>query len=63
MFLMKKIINLKNNKKGSPLIEESVLIGLSLFTFLIIAQVVFDIIGFAQSIFDAVSKSLSNIPK
>ncbi len=50
----------KLNRKGSPLIEESVLIGLSLFTFLIIAQVVFDIIGFAKDIFEAVSQSLSD---
>ncbi len=57
---MKRVVK---NTKGSPLIEESVLIGLSLFIFLIIAQAAFDIIGFAQSIFEAVVKSLANMPK
>ncbi|NHJ41436.1 MAG: hypothetical protein FK731_15500 [Asgard group archaeon] len=55
---LKKI---KNNKKGSPLIEEGILIGLALFAFVLLVAIVSDILGFTQDIFQEVSEKLQGL--
>ena len=52
---------LKNNKKGSPLIEEGILIGLALFAFVLLVAIVSDILGFTQDIFQEVSEKLQGL--
>lgn len=53
----------KKNKRGSPLVEESILLGLSLFAFMILVNVIFNLLDFAKSIFNTVKLGLQNIPK
>ena len=50
------------NKRGSPLVEESILLGLSLFAFMILATIVFDLVDFAKNIFTEVTNGLDKIP-
>ncbi|NHK31997.1 MAG: hypothetical protein FK730_11640 [Asgard group archaeon] len=52
---------LVNNKKGSPLIEEGILIGLALFAFVLLVAIVSDILGFTQDIFREVSEKLQGL--
>ena len=61
--LYKTLKKLKLSKRGSPLVEESILLGLALFAFMILAAVIFDIIGFAKDIFSSVIDSLDHIPR
>ncbi|MCY3411372.1 MAG: hypothetical protein INQ03_07020 [Candidatus Heimdallarchaeota archaeon] len=60
--LVHKIKIFVKNRRGSPLVEESILLGLSLFSFLIIASIIFDLIEFAQSIFANVTDFTDNFP-
>ena len=63
-FLINKIRLIKlKRRRGSPLVEESILLGLALFAFMILAAVVFNIIDFAKNIFSGVIDSLDKIPK
>lgn len=49
-------------RRGSPLVEESILLGLSLFAFMILATIVFDLVEFAQQIFEQVGRGLDQFP-
>ena len=51
-----------SSKKGSPLVEESILLGLSLFAFMILATIIFDLVEFAKNIFTSVSDGLEGFP-
>ena len=53
---------LQKYRRGSPLIEESILLGLSLFAFMILATIVFDLVEFASTIFENVSDGLEGFP-
>jgi len=53
---------LQQRRRGSPLVEESILLGLSLFAFMILATIVFDLVDFARNIFEQVGKGLDNFP-
>jgi Flp pilus assembly pilin Flp len=52
---------LKKDKRGSPLIEEGILIGLALFAFVLLVAIVSDILGFTQDIFQEVSEKLQGL--
>lgn len=56
------VSQLRNYRRGSPLVEESILLGLSLFAFMILATIVFDLVEFARTIFEEVSSGLDNFP-
>ena len=62
---MKKSSNtlrkLRKDKRGSPLIEEGILIGLALFAFVLLVAIVSDILGFTQNIFQEVSEKLQGL--
>lgn len=49
-------------RRGSPLVEESIILGLALFAFMILAAIVFDLVEFAKSIFEQVSDGIDRIP-
>jgi Flp pilus assembly pilin Flp len=57
-FALKRI---KNDQRGSPLIEEGILIGLALFAFVLLVAIVSDILGFTQDIFQDVSERLKDL--
>lgn len=59
MDLFKKI---QKSKKGSPLVEESILLGITLFAFLVIATVIFDLVEFAKNIFSKVTNITDTFP-
>ena len=50
------------NKRGSPLVEEAILLGVALFIFLILGLVIFDLIGFATGVFDGFSNFIEDFP-
>ena len=56
------LTQIRNSKRGSPLVEESILLGLSLFAFMILAAVVFNLVDFAKNIFDQITKGLDQFP-
>ena len=60
--LKNKTTYLFGSKRGSPLVEESILLGLSLFAFMILATIIFDLIEFAKNIFTSVSDGLEGFP-
>lgn len=55
------IRNLIKNKKASPLIEEGLLIGLSLLIVAIIAGIILRTMDWAQSIFNSILEQLEEI--
>lgn len=57
-----RIKKIQKYRRGSPLVEESILLGLSLFAFMILATIVFDLVEFAKSIFEEVSNGLDRFP-
>ena len=57
-----QISRVNKYRRGSPLVEESILLGLSLFAFMILATIVFDLVEFARSIFEEVSNGLDQFP-
>jgi len=60
----KKLVSLKHlikSKRASPLIEEGLLIGLSLLLIAIIAGIVLRTMDWAQSIFSSVLEQLQEI--
>jgi len=60
--LIHMVRNPQKYRRGSPLVEESILLGLSLFAFMILATIVFDLVDFARNIFEQVGKGLDNFP-
>ena len=46
--LAKKFIKLLKNRSGSPLVEETLLIGLALFTLMTVIMIVIDLIDFTD---------------
>ena len=63
IMVVESFINfLRKDKKGSPLVEESILLGLSLFAFMVVASIVFDLVDFAQGIFAEISDFTDNFP-
>ena len=44
------------------MVEESILLGISLFAFMILATIVFDLVEFARNIFDQVTDGLDRFP-
>ena len=59
LFMVKRM---GKRRRGSPLVEESILLGISLFAFMILASIVFDLVEFARGIFDEVTKGLDRFP-
>ena len=47
----KKFIKLLKNRSGSPLVEETVLLGIALFAFVTVLMIVLQLIGYAQEKF------------
>jgi len=47
----KKFIKLLKNRSGSPLVEETVLLGIALFAFVTVLMIVLQLIGYAQDKF------------
>lgn len=60
--LRRLITVLSKNKRASPLVEESILLGLTLFVFMVIAAIIFDLVEFAKNIFSNVVDFTDNIP-
>ncbi|MEX2719965.1 MAG: hypothetical protein Q6362_000915 [Candidatus Wukongarchaeota archaeon] len=48
-------------KRGSPLLEEGILLGLSLFMFLIIASMVLGILDWSSNNFDEALDAISDL--
>jgi len=48
-------------KRGSPLLEEGILLGLSLFMFLIIASMVLGILDWSSNNFDETLDAISDL--
>lgn len=44
------------------MVEESILLGLALFAFMILASIIFDLLAFAQDIFESVTNGLDRLP-
>lgn len=60
--LRRLITVFSKNKRASPLVEESILLGLTLFAFMVIAAIIFDLVEFAKNIFSNVVDFTDNIP-
>ena len=59
-FGIKKLVS---NTRGSPMVEEALLMGLSLFVFLILSYVIFDLLDFVNNVFSEFSDTLTDFPK
>lgn len=47
----RKIINFLKNRSGSPLVEETILIGIALFTLTTVIIIIFNLIDMTDDIF------------
>ena len=60
-FNLSKLFRIKNSR-ASPLVEESILLGITLFAFVIIASIIFDLVEFAENIFSQVTDITDTFP-
>jgi hypothetical protein len=54
----KKIIKLLKNRSGSPLVEETVLMGLALFALALVVMIILDLIDFTDEKYQKISGGL-----
>lgn len=54
MTLLQIILNFIRNKRGSPLIEEGLLLGLAILTIAILITVILDVMGWSQGLFQSI---------
>jgi hypothetical protein len=54
----KKFIKLLKNRSGSPLVEETVLIGLALFALMTVVIIILDLIDFTDRMFQDMDDGL-----
>jgi Flp pilus assembly pilin Flp len=56
--LLKKFIH---NKRGSPLVEQGLLLGLAILTITILITVVLDVMGWSQGLFQSIVIQLDQL--
>lgn len=61
--ILQYFFKLLQSKRGSPLVEEAILMGLALFVFLLLGAIIFDLIDFASEIFNGVSEVIGDLPE
>lgn len=61
MRILRTIIAFFQNKKGSPLVEEGLLLGLAILTITILIAVIIDVMGWSQGLFQSILIQLDQL--
>lgn len=61
MGLIRLIINFFRNRRGSPLVEEGLLLGLAILTVTILIAVIIDVMGWSQGLFQSIFIQLDQL--
>ncbi|MFX1342460.1 MAG: hypothetical protein ACFFAL_07150 [Promethearchaeota archaeon] len=61
MNILKAIVGFLRNKRGSPLVEEGLLLGLAILTIAILITVILDVMGWSQGLFQSILVQLDQV--
>jgi Flp pilus assembly pilin Flp len=61
MALLKVIKEFIRNKRGSPLVEQGLLLGLAILTITILITVILDVMGWSQGLFQSILIQLDQL--
>jgi hypothetical protein len=61
MTFLQIIIEFIRNKRGSPLVEEGLLLGLAILTITILITVILDVMGWSQGLFQSILIQLDQL--
>lgn len=59
--LIRAIMAFLKNRRGSPLVEEGLLLGLAILTITILIAVIFDVLGWSQGLFQSILTQLDQL--
>ncbi|MFX0169290.1 MAG: hypothetical protein ACFE89_08060 [Candidatus Hodarchaeota archaeon] len=61
MRLFQILIDFIRNRRGSPLVEEGLLLGLAILTIAILITIILDVIGWSQGLFQSILIQLDQL--
>lgn len=61
MRIIRAITAFLRNKRGSPLVEEGLLLGLAILTIVILVAVIIDVMGWSQGLFQSILIQLDQL--
>ena len=61
MTLLQFLVNFIRNKRGSPLVEEGLILGLAILTITILITVILDVMGWSQGLFQSILIQLDQL--
>jgi len=61
MNLIQLLVDFIRNKRGSPLVEEGLILGLAILTITILITVILDVMGWSQGLFQSILIQLDQI--
>jgi len=59
--LLRALLAFLKNKRGSPLVEEGLLLGLAILTVTILIALIVDVMGWAQGLFQSILVQLDQL--
>lgn len=61
MTLLRLLVDFIRNKRGSPLVEEGLILGLAILTITILITVILDVMGWSQGLFQSILIQLDQL--
>jgi hypothetical protein len=61
MSLIRLLVDFIRNKRGSPLVEEGLILGLAILTITILITVILDVMGWSQGLFQSILIQLDQL--
>jgi Flp pilus assembly pilin Flp len=61
MNILKVLVDFIRNRRGSPLVEEGLLLGLAILTITILITVILDVMGWSQGLFQSILIQLDQV--
>lgn len=61
MTLIRLLVDFIRNKRGSPLVEEGLILGLAILTITILITVILDVMGWSQGLFQSILIQLDQL--
>jgi Flp pilus assembly pilin Flp len=61
MTLLQLLVDFIRNKRGSPLVEEGLILGLAILTITILITLILDVMGWSQGLFQSILIQLDQL--
>ncbi|MFX1490637.1 MAG: hypothetical protein ACFFBU_00040 [Promethearchaeota archaeon] len=61
MRIFRVLVDFLRNRRGSPLVEEGLLLGLAILTITILITVILDVMGWSQGLFQSILIQLDQV--